>query len=91
METAGITLMRPDPLLIPAAIEASRATVRKIKQNLFWAFVYNVVGIPAAALGFLSPTLAGAAMAFSSVCVVSNSLLLRRFKGSPSSQSAQIA
>ena len=80
METAGITLMRPAPTLIPAAIEASRRTFRKIKQNLFWAFVYNVIGIPAAALGYLSPTLAGAAMAFSSVCVVSNSLLLRRWK-----------
>ena len=80
METAGITLMRPNPLLIPAAIAASRATVRKIKQNLFWAFFYNVIGIPAAALGYLSPTLAGAAMAFSSVCVVSNSLLLRKWR-----------
>ena len=80
METAGITLMRPVPTLIPAALTASRATFRKIKQNLFWAFVYNVIGIPAAALGFLSPTLAGAAMAFSSVCVVSNSLLLKRWK-----------
>ena len=80
MEVAGVTLMRPDPALIPAAIAASRATLRKIRQNLFWAFVYNVVGIPAAALGYLSPTLAGAAMAFSSVCVVSNSLLLRRWK-----------
>ena len=82
METAGITLMRPAPTLIPAALDASRATFRKIKQNLFWAFVYNVIGIPAAALGYLSPTLAGAAMAFSSVCVVSNSLLLRRWKPS---------
>ena len=80
METAGITLMRPDPMLIPAAVAVSRATLRKIKQNLFWAFVYNVVGIPAAALGFLSPTVAGAAMAFSSVCVVGNSLLLRRWR-----------
>jgi len=80
METAGITLMRPAPSLIPAAIDASRATFRKIKQNLFWAFIYNVIGIPAAALGYLSPTLAGAAMAFSSVCVVLNSLLLRRWK-----------
>ena len=80
METAGITLMRPSPTLIPAALDASRTTFRKIKQNLFWAFVYNVIGIPAAALGFLSPTLAGAAMAFSSVCVVSNSLLLKRWK-----------
>ena len=80
METAGITLMRPDPMLIPAAVAVSRATLRKIKQNLFWAFVYNVVGIPAAALGLLSPTVAGAAMAFSSVCVVGNSLLLRRWR-----------
>ena len=80
METAGITLMRADPLLIPAAIAVSRATLRKIRQNLFWAFAYNVVGIPAAALGYLSPTLAGAAMAFSSVCVVSNSLLLRNWR-----------
>ena len=80
MATAAITLMRPDPLLVPAAIAASRATFRKIKQNLFWAFVYNVVGIPAAALGYLSPTLAGAAMAFSSVCVVANSLLLRKWR-----------
>ena len=80
LETAGITLMRPAPTLIPAALAASRTTFRKIKQNLFWAFVYNVIGIPAAALGYLSPTLAGAAMAFSSVCVVSNSLLLRRWK-----------
>ncbi len=80
METAGITLMRPAPTLIPAAVDASRTTFRKIKQNLFWAFVYNVIGIPAAALGYLSPTLAGAAMAFSSVCVVSNSLLLRRWR-----------
>lgn len=80
METAGVTLMRPAPTLIPAALDASRTTFRKIKQNLFWAFVYNVIGVPAAALGYLSPTLAGAAMAFSSVCVVANSLLLRRWK-----------
>ena len=80
METAGITLLRPDPALIPAAIAVCGATLRKIRQNLFWAFVYNVVGIPAAALGYLSPTVAGAAMAFSSVCVVGNSLLLRRIR-----------
>ena len=80
METAGITLMRPDLALVPAAVAASRATVRKIKQNLFWAFAYNVVGIPAAALGYLSPTLAGAAMACSSVCVVASSLLLRGWR-----------
>jgi Cu+-exporting ATPase len=80
METAGITLMRPDPRLVAAAITASRATFHKIRQNLFWAFIYNVIGIPAAALGYLSPALAGAAMAMSSVSVVSNSLLLRRWR-----------
>lgn len=80
METAGITLMRPDPRLVAAAISASRVTFRKIKQNLFWAFVYNVVGIPLAAAGILTPTIAGAAMALSSVSVVSNSLLLRGWR-----------
>ena len=79
METAGVTLMRPDPRLVSGAISASRATFRKIKQNLFWAFVYNVIGIPLAAAGMLSPAIAGAAMALSSVSVVSNSLLLRRW------------
>ena len=80
METAGVTLMRANPGLVPAAISISRATWRKIKQNLFWAFIYNVVGIPFAAAGFLSPTIAGAAMAFSSVSVVTNSLFLRRWQ-----------
>ncbi|MEZ5565102.1 MAG: heavy metal translocating P-type ATPase [Gammaproteobacteria bacterium] len=80
METAGITLMRPDPRLVAGAIQASRATFRKIKQNLFWAFIYNIIGIPLAAFGFLSPALAGAAMAMSSVSVVTNSLFLRRWK-----------
>ena len=80
METAGVTLMRPDPTLVAGTVAAARVTFRKIKQNLFWAFVYNVLGLPAAALGYLSPALAGAAMAFSSVCVVANSLLLRRWK-----------
>ncbi|MFQ5635455.1 MAG: heavy metal translocating P-type ATPase [Gammaproteobacteria bacterium] len=80
METAGITLMRSDPRLVGAAISASRATFSKIKQNLFWAFIYNVIGIPLAAIGILTPTLAGAAMALSSVSVVSNSLLLRRWR-----------
>jgi len=80
METAGITLMRSDPRLVGAAISASRATFAKIKQNLFWAFIYNVIGIPLAAFGILTPTLAGAAMALSSVSVVSNSLLLRRWQ-----------
>ncbi len=80
METAGITLMRSDPRLVPAALDISRATWNKIRQNLFWAFIYNLIGIPLAALGFLNPALAGAAMAMSSVSVVSNSLLLRGWK-----------
>jgi Cu+-exporting ATPase len=80
METAGITLMRPDPRLVAGAIDISRATFGKIRQNLFWAFIYNLVGIPAAALGYLSPALAGVAMAMSSVSVVCNSLLLRRWR-----------
>ena len=80
MQTAGVTLMRPQPTLVAGTLVAAGATFRKIKQNLFWAFVYNVLGLPAAALGYLSPALAGAAMAFSSVCVVANSLLLRRWK-----------
>lgn len=80
METAGITLLRPDPRLVPAAIDISRATWRKIQGNLFWAFIYNVVGIPLAAFGFLSPALAGAAMALSSVSVVTNSLFLKRWR-----------
>jgi Cu+-exporting ATPase len=88
MHAAGVTLMRPDPRLVPAAIELSRATVRKIRQNLFWAFVYNVVGIPLAALGFLSPVFAGAAMAMSSVSVVSNALLLKRYRMADSAQDA---
>lgn len=80
MHSAGITLMRGDPALLPAALSISRATYDKIRQNLFWAFVYNVIAIPLAALGLLSPALAGGAMAFSSVSVVSNSLLLRRWR-----------
>ena len=80
METAGVTLMRADPRLAAASIELSRAAYAKIRQNLFWAFVYNVIGVPLAAFGLLSPIVAGAAMAFSSVSVISNSLLLRRWK-----------
>ena len=80
MHAAGVTLMRGDPALVAAAIDISRRTYRKIRQNLFWAFAYNVVGIPLAAFGLLNPMLAGAAMAFSSVSVVSNALLLRRWR-----------
>jgi Cu+-exporting ATPase len=80
MHAAGVTLMRSDPRLVPAALDIARRTRAKIRQNLFWAFVYNVVGIPLAALGILSPVVAGAAMALSSVSVVGNTLLLRRWK-----------
>jgi len=80
METAGITLMRSDPALVADALDISRSTNAKIKENLFWAFIYNVVAIPLAAMGHLSPVIAGAAMAMSSVSVVTNSLLLRRWK-----------
>lgn len=80
MQTAGITLMRGNPSLMAAALDVSRVTYAKIRQNLFWAFIYNVVALPLAAAGFLSPMIAGAAMAFSSVSVVSNSLLLRRWR-----------
>ncbi|MFJ2994121.1 heavy metal translocating P-type ATPase [Pandoraea sp. NPDC087047] len=80
MQTAGITLMRGDPLRVADAIDVSRRTWSKIRQNLFWAFAYNVVGIPLAAFGLLSPVIAGAAMALSSVSVVSNALLLRRWR-----------
>jgi Cu+-exporting ATPase len=89
MHTAGITLMRGDPLLVADAIAVSSRTYRKIRQNLGWAFVYNVVGIPLAALGLLNPVLAGAAMALSSVSVVSNALLLRRWTPSDHPVSTQ--
>ena len=80
MHAAAITLMRGDIALVPAALDVSRRTVAKIRQNLFWAFAYNVAGIPLAAMGLLSPVVAGAAMALSSVSVMSNALLLKRWK-----------
>ena len=80
MHAAGITLMRGDPVLVAAALDISSRTVAKIRQNLFWAFAYNAAGIPLAALGYLSPVVAGAAMALSSVSVMTNALLLKRWK-----------
>ncbi len=80
METAGITLMRPDPRLVAAAVDVARATWRRIRWNLFWAFAFNTVGVPLAAFGYLSPAVAGLAMAMSSVTVVTNSLLLRQWR-----------
>lgn len=88
MEVADITLMRGDLRTIPASIRLSRQTMRKIKQNLFWAFIYNIIGIPLAALGMLNPIIAGGAMAFSSVSVVTNSLSLKRYN--PLRQGKQI-
>jgi P-type Cu+ transporter len=82
MHAAGITLMRGDPALVSDAIDISRKTYAKIRQNLFWAFVYNAVGVPLAAFGLLNPMIAGAAMALSSVSVVTNALMLRKWKGS---------
>jgi Cu+-exporting ATPase len=80
MHAAGITLMRGEPSLVAQALNISNRTVRKIRQNLFWAFAYNVAGIPLAAFGFLNPVVAGAAMAMSSVSVMGNALLLKRWK-----------
>jgi len=80
MHAAGITLMRGDVALVGAALDISARTVAKIRQNLFWAFAYNVAGIPLAALGYLNPVIAGGAMALSSVSVMSNALLLKRWK-----------
>jgi Cu+-exporting ATPase len=80
MQAAGITLMRGDVALVADALDISARTVAKIRQNLFWAFAYNAAGIPLAALGYLSPVVAGAAMALSSVSVMTNALLLKRWK-----------
>jgi len=80
MHAAGITLMRGDLSLVAAALDISSRTVAKIRQNLFWAFIYNVAGIPLAALGYLNPVMAGAAMALSSVSVMTNALLLKRWQ-----------
>lgn len=80
MQAAGIALMRGDPTLVANAIDISKRTWQKIQQNLFWAFIFNATGIPLAALGYLSPMLAGSAMALSSFCVLSNALLLKRWR-----------
>ncbi len=80
IEAAGITLMGSNAGLVPAALSISRRTYAKIRQNLFWAFIYNIIGIPLAAFGLLNPVVAGAAMAFSSVSVISNALLLKRWR-----------
>jgi Cu+-exporting ATPase len=80
MHAAGITLMRGDVALVGDALDISARTVAKIRQNLFWAFAYNVAGIPLAAMGYLNPVIAGGAMALSSVSVMSNALLLKRWK-----------
>ncbi len=87
IQTADVTLMRSDLVAVADAIDLSRATLAKVRQNLFFAFFYNVLGIPLAALGMLNPVVAGAAMAMSSVSVVSNSLLLRRWRPQPSQSS----
>ena len=91
METAGITLMRGDPRLVADAVDVSRATWATLRRGLFWAFAYNVVGIPLAALGYLSPVYAGAAMAFSSVSVVANALWLRRWRPAARGEAAPAA
>ena len=91
MHSAGVTLMRGDPRLVADAIAVSRRTYRKIRQNLGWAFIYNVIGLPLAAFGLLDPVLAGAAMALSSVSVVANALLLRRWAPAPAAATPEAA
>jgi P-type Cu+ transporter len=91
LHAAGVTLMRGDPALVADAIDVSRRTYAKIRQNLFWAFIYNVVGIPLAAFGLLGPVLAGAAMALSSVSVVANALLLRRWRPGGAGHDTEVA
>ena len=90
-ETAAVTLMRGDIRLVADALDVSRRTYAKIKQGLFWAFAYNTLGIPLAAFGLLSPVIAGAAMAFSSVSVVTNALTLRRWRGAADARPATAA
>jgi Cu+-exporting ATPase len=85
MHTAAVTLMRADPRLVADTIDISRRTYNKIRQNLFWAFIYNLIGIPLAAFGLLNPVVAGAAMALSSVSVIANALTLRRWRASSAS------
>lgn len=80
VHSAGVILMRGETMLVPSAISISKYTYKKIQQNLFWAFIFNSIGIPLAAFGWLSPMIAGGAMAFSSVCVISNSLSLKKWK-----------
>ncbi len=91
MAAAGITLMRGDPRLVADSLDVSRRTYATIRRGLFWAFAYNVVGIPLAAFGMLNPVIAGAAMAFSSVSVVANALLLRRWRSSAEAASGPAA
>ena len=90
MEASDITLMQGDLMGVVAGIHLSKTVLRKIRQNLFWAFFYNILGIPLAAFGFLSPIVAGAAMAFSSVSVVSNTLLLKNWKPDHSRNAGQV-
>jgi Cu+-exporting ATPase len=80
IEAAGLTLLRPDPRLVPAALAIAKRTRAKIRQNLAWAFGYNALGLPLAAFGLLSPAIAGAAMALSSVSVLLSALLLARWR-----------